>query len=74
MTFEDHIKGRKLTVAEAARQLGHPHDVVRKWCCGLRTPRPINQQKIKIWSGGQVTAEDWLEAAMAAETPQDRAA
>lgn len=61
MLLKDYIRQRRITIADAARELKEHHDTVRKWAHGLRVPRPPAQRKIREWSGGAVTPADWIE-------------
>lgn len=62
MRFADYLELKGIEPAEAARQLGYPYRTVRNWILRLRKqPRPDALAKIKAWSGGMITADDFID-------------
>jgi len=60
-----HIKARKLTFVQAARELRiegvNPSATVRRWAIGSMRPDADMVERIEKWSGGAVTARDMHE-------------
>lgn len=62
MRFGTYLAQHGLSVADAATQLEKPYATVLHWFHRRRTPRPAMQARIRDWSGGAVTGDDWLPA------------
>ena len=63
MSFDDFLKEAGKSDARAAKELGCSSECVRLWRRGKRMPRSEAMARIKDWSGGKVTAEDFYGAA-----------
>jgi transcriptional regulator with XRE-family HTH domain len=61
MKLTDYRKSRGMTVAALARDLGKPHETIRRWENGDAVPRKREVERIFAWSGGEVRPEDWYE-------------
>ncbi len=59
MTLREYIDEKGLTYSEAARQIGEPYRNIQRYASGTRIPRKRAMDKIKLWSGGKVTAESF---------------
>ena len=61
MKLQEYLKIRRITFADAARELGiKPQYISRYVRLGI-IPRPAMMEKIKTWSGNLVTAEDFYD-------------
>lgn len=47
------------TQQQVAEELGVTQGSVSRWCAGESVPRPEFMQKITIYTGGEVTANDF---------------
>lgn len=55
MDLPTYIRRTGMTVADLARELGFPHEIVRLWVRGDRRPKPENVNRIIEATGGKVT-------------------
>ena len=61
MRLRDFLKHRKINVARAAREIGLPHESVRRYVLGERVPRPESMKRIYEWTGGAVGPGDYYD-------------
>lgn len=61
MQLEQYRKLRKLSRRAAAIELKCAENTLYRWEKGRQTPRPKDLKKIREWSGGAVTANDFFE-------------
>ncbi len=59
MKLKTWIKKNKLQFKEFAEKLEVSRQSVSLWISGRMTPMKIHQKKIKEFTGGQVSEEDW---------------
>ena len=70
MLLQDYLTKKKLTKYKAAKELGVTWNTVWRWTTGRTTPLPDQIERVQQWSGGKVTANDWMaQRAEAAKTP-----
>ncbi len=60
MLLLDYINENDISKAEAARQLGVRWTTIWRWIKGRSVPQHDHLLKIKEWSGGQVTPNDFV--------------
>ena len=67
MRLKQYLEDNEINYSEAARQMGVGHgSQVRRWALPFATPysvfpSDVNLVKIFLWSGGQVTPNDWFD-------------
>lgn len=61
LQLENYRRLMRLTRKEAAIQLGCAPNTIYRWEKGRQTPRPQDLKKIREWSVGAVTANDFCE-------------
>lgn len=59
MTIDQYIKLKQITYLQAARDLGTDYTTVYRWINKSSMPRPAMLKKIRLWSDGAVTANDF---------------
>ena len=70
MRLKQYLENNEINYSEAARQMGVGHgSQVRRWALPFATPysvfpSDVNLVKIFLWSGGQVTPNDWFDGLM----------
>lgn len=60
MTLTQYLTANGLTQSDAARALGVTHSTVSRWVSGLRLPSRDQYQAIYRWTGGEVSANDFI--------------
>lgn len=60
MTIDDYIKLTRKTYLSAAAELGVDYTTLYRWINSETMPRPAMLKKIKKWSQGAVTANDFI--------------
>lgn len=61
MTFDEYIRAKKVTNAEAGRKIGKSREAVRKIRTGEITPSVQTIKDIHKWSQGHVRCCDWFK-------------
>lgn len=59
MLLRTYLDRHHIGIKEAADELGEHYNTLRRWVEGERLPRPKAQEKIRTWSRGRVTPNDW---------------
>lgn len=59
MTIDKYIKLKKLSYLKAASELGVDYTTLYRWINTGSMPRPAMLKKIREWSDGSVTANDF---------------
>lgn len=59
MTINDYIKLKRMTYVKAAEELSVDYATVYRWIHSGSMPRPAMLKKIREWSNGAVTANDF---------------
>lgn len=62
MLLQDYLKRQSITKYKAAQQLGVTWHTLWRWCTGRTIPQPDMMAKVRDWSGGKVTPNDWIKA------------
>lgn len=63
MKLIDYLRTKEIPDHEFAATVGRSKWAVRKWMYGQRVPRPAEMTSIAKATEGQVTANDFMEAA-----------
>lgn len=62
MLLQDYrVKTRNISRAKAGQELGVDGITIWRWEAGKSIPEAANIRKISEWSGGQVTANDFIK-------------
>lgn len=69
MRLSAYIAESGKTIAVVAVELGELHETVRLWANGRRFPRQAALAKIALWSGGRVTANDFVRVPTNVDAP-----
>ena len=59
MTIDQYIKLKGLSYIAAAAELGVDYSTLYRWINSGSMPRPATLKKIREWSNGAVTANDF---------------
>jgi len=59
MTIDQYIKLKRMTYVEAAAELGVDYTTLYRWINSCSMPRTETLKKIRDWSDGAVTANDF---------------
>ena len=59
MTIDQYIKLKRMTYVEAAAELGVDYTTLYRWINSGSMPRTETLKKIREWSDGAVTANDF---------------
>ena len=62
MLLQDYRKKLGLSQQKAAKQMGVNWITIYRWETGRSIPEPTSIRKIQEWSGGHVTANDFIKA------------
>lgn len=74
MKLRDWLQKEELTVAEFARRSGIGlRQVVHRYVHGTQFPTPENLLRIREATGGEVTADDFVDQHVAAQLPKPEA-
>ncbi len=60
MKFVEYLKSKELSLEQASQELGYSYEDVRRYSKNEVIPRPDRLLKISEWSGGEVTANDFI--------------
>jgi predicted DNA-binding transcriptional regulator AlpA len=60
MTIDQYIQLKRMTYLAAAEELGVDYTTLYRWINAETMPRPAMLKKIKEWSNGAVTANDFI--------------
>lgn len=61
MNFNDYLTSKNITTSKASKELQLSYETIRSYRVGLRRPDLEGVKKIKQWSKGKVSFEDWVE-------------
>lgn len=59
MKIDEYIKLRRITYIKAAEELKVDYSTLYRWINSGAMPRPAKLKKIREWSSGAVTANDF---------------
>lgn len=59
MTLKEYLEKNKISIKNAAKELGFSYENMRRYYHKIVTPRDERMKKIFEWSGGLVTANDF---------------
>lgn len=59
MKIDQYIKLKQITYLQAAKDLSTDYTTVYRWIHKGSMPRPSMLKKIRLWSDGAVTANDF---------------
>lgn len=59
MTLKEYLEKNKISIENAAKDLGFSYEDTRRYCHKIVIPRVERVKKIFEWSGGLVTANDF---------------
>lgn len=60
MNIKEYMQKNEKTLEQASQELGFSYEDMRRYSQGLVFPRPERIIKITEWSGGEVTANDFI--------------
>ncbi len=61
MNFNDYLTSKNITTSQASKELKLSYETIRSYRVGIRRPELDGVQKIKQWSKGNVSFDDWVE-------------
>lgn len=61
MNFADYLNENRISLRQAADELGYTHECIRLWFNKQRTPRPQACRDIIAWSNEAITLEELMD-------------